>query len=53
MTPEQKDKATSLLYALRKDISFLVEENKPLTCNDEDELVFKIIQAILLIEGEE
>lgn len=50
MTAEQKDKATSLLYALRKDIAFLVEEDKPLTCNDEDELVFKIRQVIQLIE---
>jgi hypothetical protein len=50
MTNEQKDKATSLLYALRRDIAFLVEERKPLTCYDEDELVFKIRQAIALIE---
>lgn len=52
MTDEQKTKAESILYALRKDIAFLVEENKPLTCNDEDELVFKIRQAIALIKGE-
>ncbi len=44
-----KEQAITALSALRRDIAYLVEGNKPLTCNDEDELCAKIKEVMAIL----